>query len=101
MGKISFTADIWTSPNQFPFMAITAHWIQPIVTETVTGPYQQLRLRADLIAFHGVPGRHTGEHLAQCFLYVTDRIRITEKVSKTLFPYIMNSNQVLDWLDHV
>jgi hypothetical protein len=54
-------------------MAITAHWIEAL-------PTGQLRLRSDLIGFHQIPGRHTGEHLAQCFKFLTDRLNITDKV---------------------
>ena len=27
--RISFTTDIWSAPNDIPFMAITGHWIDP------------------------------------------------------------------------
>ena len=56
-------------------MAVTAHWIE------ATGPQKNLQLRADLVGFHHISGRHTGEHLAHCFLFVTNRLKITEKVS--------------------
>ena len=58
-------------------MAVTAHWIQ--ATAAADGS-QQLKLRADLIGFHKIPGRHNGIHLASCFLFITDRIKITPKV---------------------
>ena len=56
-------------------MAVTAHWIE------ATGPQKNLRLQADLVGFHHIPGRHTGEHLAHCFLFVTNRLKFTKKVS--------------------
>jgi hypothetical protein len=80
VGKISFTTDCWTDPNQSPFMAVTAHWIQA-VDEKTSGGTPKLCLRADLIGFHRVPGRHTGEHLGHCFLHILDRLKILEKVS--------------------
>ena len=58
-------------------MAVTAHWIEATGSESP----KKLRLRADLVGFHHVPGRHTGEHLAHCFLFVTDRLKITGKAS--------------------
>jgi hypothetical protein len=61
------------------FLAVTAHWIEAF-DETSTGS-KKIRLRADLIGFHHIPGRHTGEHLAHCFLHILDRINITSKVS--------------------
>lgn len=59
-------------------MAVTAHWIQATTGEDGT---DQLKLRSDLIGFHKIPGRHTGLHLAHCFLHILDRIKITEKVA--------------------
>ena len=63
-------------------MAITAHWIAAIDEKTPTGIHKKLQLQADLIGFHHLPGRHTGEHLAHCFLFITDRLKITGKVSE-------------------
>jgi len=80
LGKISFTADVWTDTNRKPFMGVTAHWIeaQPQAQKNAQRP--QLALRADLVGFVHIPGRHTGGHLAHAFLHVLDRINITEKV---------------------
>lgn len=61
-------------------MAVTAHWIELYIDETPKGPQKRLRLQADLIGFHQIPGHHYGEHLAHCFLYLLDRIKITNKV---------------------
>ena len=80
MGKISATMDMWSDPNLAPFMAVTAHWIQAIWQETVGAKRLVLKLRADLIGFQRVPGRHDGEHMAVAFLYITDHIKITGKV---------------------
>jgi hypothetical protein len=80
-GKISFTTDVWTDPNMTSFMAVTAHWLEVIEEQSGSGNHKKLRLRADLIGFHKIPGRHTGKHLAYCFLFITDRLNITEKVS--------------------
>lgn len=73
--------DMWSDPNLSPFMAVTAHWIEAQIEDTPIGPRQRLKLRADLIGFQRVPGRHTGEHLAQAFLYIIDRLAIAQKVS--------------------
>lgn len=87
MGKVSFTTDAWSDPNQSSFLAVTAHWIEASDEKTTTG-LKKLRLRADLIGFHKLPGRHTGEHLAHCFLFITDRVKVTPKVSQMIFLYI-------------
>jgi hypothetical protein len=85
VGKISFTTDAWSDPNQTSFMAVTAHWIQAIDENTPTGSNKKLALRADLIGFHKIPGRHSGEHLGHCFLFIIDCIKVTSKVSEIIF----------------
>ena len=83
IGKISFTMDIWTDTNLSPFMAVTAHWIEATMEDTPNGLQKILKLRADLVGFHHMPGRHDGKHLAHAFILVTDRLDITEKVSNS------------------
>jgi len=70
--------------NLSSFMAVTAHWIESITTETLSRLQKILNLRADLVGFHHVPGRHDRKHLAHAFLFVTDRLDITEKVTNPL-----------------
>ena len=72
--------DLWSDPNLTPFMAVTAHWIEAIPRETPDGRKYKLRMRTDLIGFYRVPGRHSGEHLANAFIFITDRLNITSKV---------------------
>ena len=72
--------DHWTDINLWPFMAVTAHWLQVVVNQTANGFEHELVLRSDLIGFHRVPSRHTGENLCTAFLHVLDRIGITHKV---------------------
>lgn len=87
MGKISLTEDLWSDHNLAPFMAVTSHWIQTTTIQTADGPQHILKLRCDLIAFIHVPGRHNGEHLAEAFLGVLDRIGITSKVCSPSYIY--------------
>ena len=63
-------------------MAVTAHWIETKKVHPPNGgdPYLALSLQADLIGFHRVPGHHDGEHLAQAFLFIIDRLHIASKV---------------------
>jgi len=75
---------MWSDPNQTSFMAITAHWIEGTDEKTPTGLKKKLRLRSDLIGFHKLPGRHNGKHLAHCFLFIIDRIKVTSKVSQII-----------------
>jgi hypothetical protein len=100
MGKISFTTDMWSDPNLTPFMAVTAHWIEVKVQQTTQGPQKILNLQADLIGFVRVPGKHDGEHMAQAFIYVAERIGILSKVSLIL-PFLcifIDTTSIQDWL---
>ena len=72
--------DLWSDSNLMPLMAATAHWIEVKLENTPQGPQRRLVLRCDLVGFVCVPTRHTGEHLAGAFLYILDRLDITEKV---------------------
>jgi hypothetical protein len=77
-------------------MAVTAHWIEPEFEETPAGMKRKLKLRADLVGFTRIPGRHTGDHLAQAFLHTTDRLKITEK-ELTLSFLVQFSNLFSDY----
>jgi hypothetical protein len=50
--RISFTTDIWSAPNDIPFMAITGHWID-----------RNFKMRSMLIDFVPLPGSHTGSFI--------------------------------------
>ena len=62
-------------------MAVTAHWIKAETRKTPKGLRRKYTLQADLIGFHRIPGRHTGDHLAHTFLRIIDRLKIAHKVS--------------------
>lgn len=54
--KISFTTDLWTSPNNLPFMAITAHYID-----------DTWKIHAELIDFICLLGKHSGNRIVEQF----------------------------------
>ena len=54
--KVSFTTEIWTSPAQVPFMAVTAHYID-----------DDWVLQSILRDFVCIPGSHTGERICHAF----------------------------------
>ena len=74
--KISFTTDCWSDSNLMPFMAITAHWTDHRTKDTQQGQRYILGLNSELIAFHCIPSRHTGDHLAMVFMSMLDRYKI-------------------------
>lgn len=75
--------DMWSDPNMSPFMAVTAHWIESETVKTASSSFTSLKLRSELVGFVHVPVRHSGELLAEAFLYVMDRIKVTGKVRIT------------------
>ena len=68
--------------------------------KTRNGPQKILNMRADLVGFDHMPGNHTGKHLAHAFLFITDRLDITEKVSSLLFVLICLILACQDWVDY-
>lgn len=81
--------DLWTDPNLVPYMAVTAHWIQARLEVSQSGSYYSLAMRADLIGFQRIPGHHTGEHLADSFIEIIDRLGIQEKVFPMNFRFFL------------
>lgn len=80
MGKVSFTMDCWTDHDLKPYMAVTAHWLERKSIQTAQGQQQNLCLHVDLVGFLLVPGSHTGERLAEEFLFIIDRLNLANKV---------------------
>ncbi|KAJ2921202.1 hypothetical protein H1R20_g15892, partial [Candolleomyces eurysporus] len=98
VGKISLTTDLWSDTNLCPFMAVTAHWIEAKTVQTAEGPVTSLNLRADLIAFHNLPGRHTGEHLGTALLHVLDRLKIVGKIGWITVDNASNNDTMMEHL---
>lgn len=79
LGKVSYTADAWSSASQQSFFAITAHWAYRDEAD------DSIKIKARLIAFHRIFGRHTGENLAQLCIDLLDRAGTTANVSLFFF----------------
>ena len=75
MGRISFTADIWTDQSMRSFLAITAHWI---ASGGPTGT--TLQLRSALIGFSCLEGGHDGLTVARAAYRVLERVGVLDKV---------------------
>jgi hypothetical protein len=82
MGKVSFTMDIWTDLDKKPYMAVTAHWLEQASLQMSGRLQQKINLRTDLIGFVHIPGSHTGERLAEVFLWILKRFKFTENGNK-------------------
>ncbi|KAJ2934002.1 hypothetical protein H1R20_g3089, partial [Candolleomyces eurysporus] len=89
---------MWSDPNLQPFMAVTAHWIEPKTVQTAEGPVTDLQLGADLIAFHNLPGRHTGEHLANALVFILDRLKLTNQLGWITVDNASNNDTMMDHL---
>jgi len=87
-GRISFTADIWSNQSRYPFLAVTAHWIE----KDDSG---HLKLRVALIAFHRLRGSHNGRRLAKITLQILDQVEITAKVCGLYFIVVIGGNHGL------
>jgi hypothetical protein len=67
--KISFTIDIWTSPNNKSFIAAIAHYID-----------DNWNIRDLLVDFGLISGRHDGANIADGFFNVLTDYNIASKV---------------------
>ena len=74
LGENSYTADAWSSANRQPYFAITAHWAY---CDEVDG---SIKIKARLIAFHQIFGRHIGQKMAQLCINLLDRAGTTANV---------------------
>ena len=68
-GKISFTTDCWTSPNNMSFMGITAHWID-----------SNFNICVSTLDIAKLSEKHTGENLYKKFKEILTEFGIQEKV---------------------
>ncbi|KAI6139139.1 hypothetical protein EDD17DRAFT_1500406 [Pisolithus thermaeus] len=73
-GKVSVTFDCWADKNSHPFLALTAHWIGN------GSGLGMLQLKSGLVAFHYIPGSHTGAFIGRTLLHLLDRADITDRV---------------------
>lgn len=74
LGRISLTTDLWSDPNLDSYMAVTAHFMMRDETSGC------IVFRTHLIAFRFIDGPHSGAHLGQEFLKITDDLEISNKV---------------------
>jgi hypothetical protein len=72
---------MWSDPDLKPYMAVTAHWLELAQTQ---GGQKKLTFRAGLVGFLHIPGSHTGQRLAEAFLFIINRIGLAKKVMSTL-----------------
>jgi hypothetical protein len=68
-GKISLTADCWTSRNLIPFIGLTYHYMS-----------SSWELKSNLLILEFIPGKHTGKMLAGVVLTVLDDFKLTDKL---------------------
>jgi hypothetical protein len=90
---------MWSDGDLKQYMAVTAHWMEQSFSST---GQQQVNLRADLIGFVHVPGSHTGDRLAEVFLFILNRMELAKKVLLMSFNFNFNFNSPAiffkDWL---
>ncbi|CAG8826351.1 31232_t:CDS:2, partial [Gigaspora margarita] len=67
--KISFTSDLWMSPNNKGFIAVTAHYID-----------DNWALQEVIIDFGLMSGKHDGTNIANGFFKVLENCDITSKI---------------------
>ncbi|OJT08400.1 hypothetical protein TRAPUB_688 [Trametes pubescens] len=92
LGRISFTADLWTDPILRAFMAVTAHYIVRIEGKHLT-------LKARLIAFKHIEGRHDGVSLAHAFFGVLEEEGVAPKIGSITMDSATSNDTKMDGLE--
>lgn len=81
LSKISLTSDIWTGPNDWPFICLTAHWIDI-----------KWVLEKRIIAFKVFPYPHTGAAIANHIESICKEYKIQNKINSISFDNASNNN---------
>jgi hypothetical protein len=68
VGALHFTADMWSDRHHQSYICITVHWIAYERPAERAG----LVFKSSLLAFHALPGRHTGPRIAQAVYQLLD-----------------------------
>ena len=79
--KISLTCDVWTGPNNFPYLCLTAHWIDI-----------EWNLQKRLIAFRLFNHPHTRKAIANIIEDITKEFKIYNKINTISFDNASNNN---------
>jgi hypothetical protein len=77
-GKVSLTGDTWDDKSMRAYFGVTAHYL--VHVNSSVGTNGVFILRASLIRFLPVPGKHHAQDIARALLFVTDCAEITDKV---------------------
>jgi len=85
--KISFTTDIWTSPNQIPFLSITSHFID-----------DKFMLKSDVLDMVYFNDLHSGKHIYKAFAKVIQFYDISGLCFGITMDNAQNNNTFMDEL---
>ena len=80
-GRLSFTADVWTSPNGQAFLGITVHWID-----------RNWKIRSLLMDIPPISGKHSGENLCGIFKRACDEFGVLPKLLAVTTDSAFNNN---------
>jgi hypothetical protein len=84
LGTLSFTTDVWSSPNHKAYIAVTVHFKQDSVPVSM------------LLNIVEVPCSHSGLNLAKAFTNILEDFGISEKVSIVLLSGNYNHTSLPD-----
>ncbi|CAG8836392.1 474_t:CDS:2, partial [Gigaspora margarita] len=86
--KIFFTSDLWTSPNNKEFIAITAHYID-----------DNWALQEVIINFGLMSKKHDGTNITNGFFKVLENYNITLKILAITLDNAANNNMLVQELE--
>ena len=91
-GKISLSLDVWTSSNNYAFLAIVAHYITKTsnlgtILPTYCQHFIDEKIEELLIDFCELMGEHSGENMAEVVWETLTKYGISDHVHSPLYFY--------------
>ncbi|KAF5317589.1 hypothetical protein D9758_018466 [Tetrapyrgos nigripes] len=87
-GKVALSIDAWTSSNQYPFLAIVAHYIAD------DGVLEEC-----LIDFRELEGEHSGENMAEAVWKTLELYGLVGKIIAIVMDNATNNNTMMQSLE--
>ncbi|KAF8226874.1 hypothetical protein L208DRAFT_1299443, partial [Tricholoma matsutake] len=85
VGALHFTTDMWSDRRHSSYICITVHWIAYKHPAERAG----LVFKLSLLAFHALPGWHTGPRIAQAVYQLLDRAGVNGGNVSIDFQHVM------------
>ncbi|CAG8728091.1 13277_t:CDS:2, partial [Acaulospora colombiana] len=91
LGRISLTADLWSSSTMKSFMAVTVHW-------TARMPDGELTLKTALGGFRYIRDKHDGHNIATHLVKILEELDILNRVGAITLDNASSNDSAMSYL---